>query len=91
LPDLDFLLKGVKGTGITLGLTNGSYNYGLQAGSGTYIGFLQEKLDLYGKNVGTSGGNPNGTGQIGVGVTTDSSKSGIETEVNSNINYAIKY
>ena len=84
-------MKGIKGTGIALGLSNGSYNYGLQAGSATYSGFLQEITTLYGKTLGTSGGNPQGIGQIATGITTDSSKSGIETEIDSNIHYVIKY
>lgn len=71
----------VFGNGMTLGITNGTYNYGTQSGSGGYIGFFQTKLSLYGATNGTTGGTPDGSGQIAVGITTDPTKSGIKAIV----------
>lgn len=72
----------VVGNGMSLGITNGTNNYGLQTGSGTYVGFAQTKLSLYGTNVGTAGGTPDGSGQIAVGITTDPTKSGAIAQSN---------
>lgn len=72
----------VVGNGMSLGITNGTNNYGLQTGSSTYVGFAQTKLSLYGTNVGTAGGTPDGSGQIAVGITTDPTKSGVIAQSN---------
>ena len=83
MPDLDFILKGIKGNGITLGLTNGDDNFAHKSSGYDY-------KSLYGKNIGyTEASGAIETG--GVGITTDSAKSGIESEINLNIKYVIKY
>lgn len=68
----------VKGTGINLGLTDGSDNYGLRAsgGSGEY---LSAAANIYGTSVGSE---PSTTGvkSKSLGVTTDGSKSGMVAE-----------
>lgn len=62
----------VKGTGMSLGMYNGSTNGALGSGnSGMYTGTAG-----YGKNAGTSQ-SYDMKGDISLGVTTDSSKSGI--------------
>ena len=65
---------GVKGNGITIGLTNGTTNYGMNKIE-TY-GLSAEKT-VYGEPVGTTDGNSFGTNGISYGLTTDASKSGI--------------
>lgn len=65
----------VIGTDIAIGFTNGTSNRGLAMNNGT-LGQSSFFTDLYGAEVGTKGGftdNPNGA----VGLTKDSSKSGI--------------
>lgn len=92
------LLKGasvpVKGTGLSLGLTNGT-QYGAMAMTSDYRMF-KGYTDKYGSNVGSI---PGGTSanempvQRTVGVTTDSRYSGIIADISSgvNANFIIKY
>lgn len=71
----------VKGTGKTLGLTNGAYNYGLVNGPAGYtqIG----NTSAYGANAGsTPSGDYTGLNQS-LGITTDGSKSGIVADTSS--------
>lgn len=69
---------GVIGTGKTLGLTDGTNNYGLCNGS-TYAR-VTVGTGYYGSSVSASGGENAGTGaNRTLGVTTDSTKSGIKT------------
>ena len=88
---MDFILKEIKGTGITLGLTDGTNNYGFQAGSDGQNRYVLS-TGMYGQQVG-SGSNVGDvpTGSAHYGITTDSTKSGIESEINSDIKYIIKY
>lgn len=66
----------VIGNGTTLGLTNGTINYGLTS-SGSPAPRLAGFSDVYGSNVSTTGGGVNvGEGNI-LGVTTDPAKSGL--------------
>ena len=65
----------VKGTGLSLGLNNGSQNVGL-------TGFAQSSVrttstSAYGVAVGTKSADNDGAYQTSIGVTTDSAKSGI--------------
>ena len=69
----------VVGNGMTLGLTNGQFNFGLRNGS--TIGFFGQG-GAYGTNVGTSVSGNVSSMEVSVGVTTDSLKSGIETSSN---------
>lgn len=89
----------VKGSGMTLGLTNGSATAGLgvdYSADGYYTSLDVEPND-YGKNVATSGNQDSGKGTWRtsiVGVTTDASKSGIVGTVTRSImncKYIIKY
>ena len=68
----------VKGNGIVLGMTNGSTNFGIRnQGGSAYKSALMGYTGLYGGKVGdASSGTEIGT-NIGVGLTTVSSKSGI--------------
>lgn len=69
---------GVIGTGKTLGLTDGTNNYGLCNGS-TYAR-VTVGTGYYDRSVSASGGENAGTGaNRTLGVTTDSTKSGVKT------------
>lgn len=71
----------VAGNNMTLGLTNGVNNFGVfQYASGNIDNTVIGDQSLYGKNVGTASvGNMNTNKSTGIGVTTDPTKSGIET------------
>ena len=94
LPDLDFLLKGVKGNGISLGLTDGTNYTGLngqRVANNLNVG-LVPYTNFYGVQVGTSsGGNGDLDSNKAAGITSDSTKSGIESVIDTNTNYIIKY
>ena len=66
----------IVGNGMTLGLTNGTQNFGAQiySGGNDIIGLL----GAYGTSVGSTGSGDITRGKT-VGITTDSTKSGIET------------
>ena len=66
----------VVGNGMTLGLTNGKDNFGLVNQSSVGAVFNN---NAYGSNIGASTGTATGDVNIGYGVTTDPTKSGIET------------
>lgn len=77
LVDIDDTI-GVKGNGMTLGLTDGEANGGLYFRTISGSGVLSEYNDSYGKNVGThTDVATNFTSGQSIGVTTDASKSGI--------------
>ena len=70
--------KRVAGNGMTLGMTDGTTNYGVS----TYPNMsLVIDTSAYGTNTGTSTNNAL-AGQKSLGVTTDETKSGIETSAN---------
>ena len=97
LPNLSGMLgtqTNCKGNGICLGLTNGTNNYGLQAGPDAQNRYILS-TGMYGQNVG-SGSNigdvPTDGGHYGV--TTDGTKSGIVadlTTANQSASAIIKY
>lgn len=65
----------VVGNGMTLGLTNGTTNYGLASSDATIFGGA---INQYGRPVGiTQSNNWQPTGGEGYGVTTDPTKSGL--------------
>lgn len=67
----------VAGNGMSLGLTNGTVNYGLASSDVAKFGGASNQ---YGKPVGiTQSGSWQPTGGDGYGITTDPTKSGIET------------
>lgn len=68
----------VKGNGISLGLTNGTNNFGATGRGGTYHDYeLAMYTGTYGSNVGVSNGNSTKPGSYTLGITTDGTKSGI--------------
>lgn len=72
----------VVGNGITLGLTNGTFNAGLQ-GRGESNALLWVKPELYGTSVGTTGGTGNSFNPQSLGVTTDPTKSGLIAQLSN--------
>lgn len=89
IPDLVFVLKSIKGNGMTLGMTDGNVSSGLGSSSSMLISVYNEG---YGNSIGTtitSGAAI--AGDKSLGITLNATKSGIESEINSNIKYAIKY
>lgn len=71
--------KRVAGNGMSFGLTDGTLNRGM-AWSTTLA--TTSKADAYGANVGTSVSGTGFTSDKALGVTTDETKSGIETSAN---------
>lgn len=67
----------VVGNGMTLGLTDGTTNYGSNYTSGNRAVALS--TSSYGAIVGTTGSFSDGSSNVVIGVTTDPTKSGIET------------
>ena len=77
----------VKGTGKTLGLSNGVSNYGLRCGgSGSQI----SQTGLYNVNVGTDSSGSTVTGTKGVGVVTDATKSGLTGSLTRSV-FSVKF
>lgn len=76
---------------MTLGLTDGTTLAGLKTGGSSTDHQLSTMTGVYGKSVGTT---PSGSYialNKGVGVTSDSTKSGIQSVIDTNTNYIIKY
>lgn len=73
---------------MTLGLTDGTLDLGFAPDGSQYT---RTATDIYGKVVGTYPSFTQYSTNKSIGITTDSSKSGIESETNSNIHYVIKY
>ena len=71
----------VVGNGMTIGLTNGTNNYGifLDNGNGGFMG----NTNIYGANIGTSSSTQIGN-DTSVGLTADATKSGIEAHLTAN-------
>ena len=73
----------VKGNGKTLGLTNGSKNFGMSPGNST--GYVYFGTGIYNQNVSTAT-SWSGTNEKGLmGVTTDATKSGLVANAGSSI------
>ena len=70
----------VVGNGMTLGLTEGTNNYGLAHHVGADISRLQVYSSSYGSNVGVKNSGSVYNGELTFGVTTDPTKSGIIAE-----------
>lgn len=71
--------QAVVGTGMVLGLTNGTTNVGLCGANGDSLNSQNFQARFYGQSVGTSV-SVSGTGVTGsYGVTTDPTKSGLKT------------
>lgn len=82
-------MKGIKGNGITLGLTDGVRLGGCFESAGSPYE-ITARTGAYGSSIGENVGSGDKL-QYTVGITTDSIKSGIESEISYNINYVIKY
>lgn len=72
----------VFGNGMTLGLTNGSQNVGLQNYNNAYSQSIISS-GSYGTNAGTDANTNYATSGKTIGITTDPTKSGIEGKINS--------
>lgn len=99
LPNITFLSNKIKGNGITLGLTNGTVNGCLQTlayVNGVTDGGTAMINEIgYDGNIGTPGRGGGWGGGFDtkscVGITTDSSKSGMIVEEESRANFCIRY
>ena len=69
----------VVGNGMTLGLTNGKSNAGLYCANGSTD--VQIAKNMYGKPIGYSASGTNLTELASFGITTDPTKSGVETRL----------
>lgn len=95
IPNKKYYTGGVKGNGISLGLSNGTRNFGIHTGDAYYSsGIMFAGTDWYGANKTQSSG-AIATGNSGdtsiLGITTDTSKSGIIVEPDTQISMIIKY
>jgi hypothetical protein len=73
--------KAVVGNGVALGLSTGSANYGMYYFNDNNLYVLNASSGSYGASVGSSVDLEHpGVGNTALGVTTDGSKSGIETD-----------
>lgn len=72
----EYVEAAVVGNGMTLGLTNGSQNFGMYSTDNGPNNYLF-RLDTYGQQLPTSAGNTTANTAKGIGVTTDPTKSGI--------------
>lgn len=75
---------------MTLGLTDGSKNAGMVAGRVNSINILSQSGNKYGQPVGTDT-TWNHLLVGGVGITTDTEKSGIVADLSDGMNVVIKY
>jgi hypothetical protein len=73
--------KAVVGNGLGLGLTDGTNNYGIGQSDSSSKQALYGRTGFYGNNVGATGFNTGNypTLNVPLGITTDPTKSGIET------------
>ena len=69
----------VVGNGMTIGLTDGTTNYGFKIGAINQWGNSIVSTDLYGKSVGTANTTASSIQSKSLGLTTDSRKSGVQT------------
>ena len=71
---------GAKGNGMTLGLTDGTTNTGLYWSGNSNI---SPRTGVYGQNVGTTDSGASPYSAVSLGITTDSTKSGIVADTNA--------
>jgi len=79
----EYLSMPIVGNGMTLGLTNGTTNYGLSGLVYSNANNLAGTLTTYGAPIGSPSGTLPAYGNISLGVTQDATKSGIEVDLNS--------
>lgn len=83
---------GVKGNGITLGLTDGAVNFGVQrrvyTPSGYFVNPLQGQETKFGSNVGEPADLDSAISNkdLTIGLATDSQKTGIITDLSNQVN-----
>lgn len=89
IPDKKYYTGGVKGTGKTLGLTNGTKNFGI--GQSTFYGInaVFANSAVFNVNVGTNLSTLETSQSLGV--VSDASKSGIIVEPDTQISMIIKF
>lgn len=83
--------NGVKGNGITLGLTDGTTNYGVGIDFTDRTGYFLKTTSQYGQPVATTANNSTGVAKILAGLTTDSSKSGMVVDTTVPTGYNLYY
>lgn len=83
--------SGVKGNGITLGLTDGTTNYGVGIDFTTQAGYFLKTTSQYGQPVASTANNSIGVAKILAGLTTDASKSGIVVDITVPTGYNLYY
>lgn len=87
----------VVGNGMTMGMTNGTSNYGLQVGNQTSGAYHQNQMTVATSRYGSAAGTGFDSGAAGlnqtIGLTTDGTKSGIIANITNfqNLSYCIKY
>ena len=92
IPNLYFVLKGVKGDTKGLGLTTDGSNLFNYAGIGNQGYLASYKLSNASQNeIGKSNGSLIALTSSIIGVSTNSSTSGIISEISNNISYVIKF
>ena len=83
---------GVKGNGMTLGLTDGTTNYGVQRRSytpdGYFVNPLQGQITKYGSQIGEAAdlNTPVSSKNLTVGLATDVQKTGIIADLSNQVN-----
>ena len=83
---------GVKGNGMTLGLTDGTTNYGVQRRSytpdGYFVNPLQGQITKYGSQIGEAADldTPVSSKNLTVGLAADTQKTGIITDLSNQVN-----
>ena len=89
LPNKTYYSGNVKGSGLSLGLTDGNNTYGFYQTRNTGTSTAAES---YNRSLPSSGNNfTNVPYDSVIGITTDSSKSGIVVETDSQLKLCIKY
>ena len=98
LPDKNYYTGAVKGNGISLGWQGyNSYGQSVTAGSVSYQRAGSGNQDLfaaasaYGTTLGSGGGGATFKNDTSIGITTDSSKSGIIVEPDTQLKLCIKF
>lgn len=85
---MEFVLKGIKGNGTALGITDATNYAGIFISNGN---ITTSKVG-YGKATGTAYGQQQKLPDDKyLGLTSDSTKSGLDSEIDSHTKYIIKY
>lgn len=71
----------VVGNGKTIGITNGTNNYGTMQINSSGQAYIGTNVNAYGGNAGETYTGTAGTGNLGLGLTTDGEKSGMIADI----------